>query len=305
MTLDDVKRETQEDEILKKVVYSVKQQEPLGKEVGVQEYASVMSELSVIDGVLLRGERLVVPKKHQEKVVEITHEGLQGITKTKSYLRSRLWFPGMDIMTERIIRGCRLCQISTLQTARMPLKMTPLPNETMEKVRADFYGPLPTGEYLLLVTCKYSRYPFIEVVNSTSARAVIPKFERIFAEFRYLSEIMADNGPPFQSREFRDYAAECGFQVRNITPAEPRVNGQAERFQGRVSTTRGPWHFLRAGPQILPSLYIDYNLEIYLILSINRSDVAFASHIATLLKSETKLETRVVYINLVFEIFYL
>ena len=81
--------------------------------VGVQAYASVMSELSVIDGVLLRGERLVVPKKLQEKVVEIAHEGHQGITKTKSYLRSRLWFPGMDIMTERIIRGCRLCQIAT------------------------------------------------------------------------------------------------------------------------------------------------------------------------------------------------
>ena len=117
VTLDDVKRETQEDEILQKVVCSVKQQEPLGKEVGVQAYASVMSELSVIDGVLLRGERLVVPKKLQEKVVEIAHEGHQGITKTKSYLRSRLWFPGMDMMTERIIRGCMLCQIATPQTA--------------------------------------------------------------------------------------------------------------------------------------------------------------------------------------------
>jgi hypothetical protein len=195
-----------------------------------------MSELSVIDGVLLRGERLVVPKKLQEKVVEIAHEGHQGITKTKSYLRSRLWFPGMD-MTERIIRGCMLCQIATPQTARMPLKMTPLPNVTMEKVAADFYGPLPTGEYLLLVTCKYSRYPFIEVVNSTSARVVIPKFERIFSEFGYPSEIMADNGPPFRSQEFRDYAAECGFQIRNITPAEPNVNGQAERFMKNITKT--------------------------------------------------------------------
>jgi hypothetical protein len=195
----------------------------------------------------------VVPKKLQEKVVEITHEGLQGITKTKTYLRSRLWFPGMD-MTERIIRGCRLCQIATLQTARMPLKMIPLPNETMEKVAADFYGPLPTGEYLLLVTCKYSIYPFIEVVNSTSARAVIPKFKIIFSEFGYPSKIMADNGSPFRSQEFRDFAAECRFQVRNITPAEPKVNGQAERFQGRVYTTRARGIFFARGPKMFPSL---------------------------------------------------
>ena len=138
MTLEDVKRETQDDEILQKVLRSVKLQEPLCKEAEVQAYASVMSESSVIDGVLLRGERLVVPKKLQEKVVEIAHEGHQGITKTKSYLRSRLWFPGMDIMTERVIRGCMLCQIATPQISRLLLKMTPLPNETMEKVAADF-----------------------------------------------------------------------------------------------------------------------------------------------------------------------
>ena len=57
MTLEDVKRETQDDEILQ-VMRSVKLQEPLGKEAEVQAYASVMSELSVIDGVLLRGEKI-------------------------------------------------------------------------------------------------------------------------------------------------------------------------------------------------------------------------------------------------------
>jgi hypothetical protein len=66
----------------------------------------------------------------------------------------------------------------------------------------------------------------------------------------------------------------------------------------------GPVAFSSRGAQIF-AFSIDYNLEIYLVLSINRSDVAFASHIATLLKSETKLETRVVYVNLVFEFFYL
>ncbi len=100
MTLDDVKLETQEDEVLQKIMHAVTTQQTLGKELEVQAYASVMSELSVIDGVLLRGKRLVVPRKLQEKVVQIAHEGHQGITKTKRYLRSRLWFPGMDTMTE-------------------------------------------------------------------------------------------------------------------------------------------------------------------------------------------------------------
>ena len=142
-------------------------------------------------------------------------------------MRSRLWFPGMDAMVERMVRDCLACQVVTPQISRMPLKMTPLPGETMEKVAVDFYGPLPTGEYLLLVTCKYSRYPFIEIVTSTAAKAVIPHFERIFSEFGYPSEVTADNGPPFRSQEFKEYAAKSGFAVRNITPGEPKVNGQA------------------------------------------------------------------------------
>ena len=146
----------------------------------------------------------------------MAHEGHQGITKTKSFLRSLLWFPGMDAMAERMFRDCLACQVVTPQISRMPLKMTPLPGETMEKVAVDFYGPLPTGEYLLLVTCKYSRYPFIEIVTSTAAKAVIPHFERMFSEFGYPSEVTADNGPPFCSQEFKEYAAKSGFAVRNI-----------------------------------------------------------------------------------------
>ena len=48
---------------------------------------------------------------------------------------------------------------------------------------------------------------------------------------------MTDNGPPFRSQEFKEYAAQSGFSVRNITPAEPKVNGQAERFMKNITKT--------------------------------------------------------------------
>ena len=45
----------------------------------------------------------------------------------------------------------------------------------------DFYGPFPTGEYLLVVVDAYSRFPEVEIVKSTLAVSTIAKFERIFA----------------------------------------------------------------------------------------------------------------------------
>ena len=220
ITLEEVKREREKDELLQKVIHAVKSNGTLKKDLDIDAYANVISELSVINGLLLRGERWVMPEKLQKKVVDAAHEGHQGITKTKSFLRSRLWFAGMDAMVERMIRDCLACQVVT-----------------MEKVAVDFYGPLPTGGYLLLVTCKYSRYPLIEIVTSTAAKAVIPHFERIFSEFGYPSEVTADNGPPFRSQEFKEYAARSGFVVRNITLGEPKVNGQAERFMKNIAKT--------------------------------------------------------------------
>ena len=75
------------------------------------------------------------------------------------------------------------CQVTTPQTEKLLLKMTELPSGPMAKVSNDFYGILPTGEYVLLVNCLYSRYPMVRIVYSTSAKAVIPKLEEIFSEF--------------------------------------------------------------------------------------------------------------------------
>ena len=50
--------------------------------------------------------------------------------------------------------------------------MTETPNSPWEKVSIDFCGPLPSGDYLLVVIDDYSRFPEVEILKSTSSRAV-------------------------------------------------------------------------------------------------------------------------------------
>lgn len=40
----------------------------------------------------------------------------------------------------------------------------------------------------------------------------------------------SDNGPPFTSREFSEFAEVEGFQHHRMTPMHPRANGEAENF---------------------------------------------------------------------------
>lgn len=109
----------------------------------------------------------MLPRSLHDKVVRLAYEGHQGITKTKEYLRTRVWFPGLDWMVEAHIQHCHPCQVVTPANEHEPLQMSPLPSEPCKEVATDFWGPISRGEYLLLVICKHSLWVEVEFVSTT------------------------------------------------------------------------------------------------------------------------------------------
>lgn len=57
--------------------------------------------------------------------------------------------------------------------------MSGMPSETWKEVAVEVWGPLHTGEYVLVVVCEQSIWADVEFVTSTSARAVILKLDRM------------------------------------------------------------------------------------------------------------------------------
>ena len=53
-------------------------------------------ELTVEDGCVLWGRRVVIPAKHQHLVLNELHSGHQGIVKSKSLARLHVWWPNID-----------------------------------------------------------------------------------------------------------------------------------------------------------------------------------------------------------------
>ncbi|XP_028393568.1 uncharacterized protein K02A2.6-like [Dendronephthya gigantea] len=105
-----------------------------------------------------------------------------------------------------------------------------MPTHPWTTLHVDFYGPLPTTEYLLVVIDRYSRFPEVEVVHSTRASAVIPKLDKIFATHGIPDEIISDNGPPFNGSDYKRYLDTLGITPKFSTPLWPQGNAQAERF---------------------------------------------------------------------------
>ena len=63
-----------------------------------------------------------------------------------------------------------------------------------------------------------ARYPVVEEIHNTSFKQTRIKVKEIFATYGTLRKILTDNGPPFQSKEFSEFAEEEGFYHHRISP---------------------------------------------------------------------------------------
>ena len=118
----------------------------------------VKGELTICTtfNIVLRGTRIVIPKELQQRMVDLAHEGHQGIVETKALLREKVWFAGINNATEKKVKSCLACQAATPETKREPLKMSQLPKSAWQQVSV-YFKELSTGGYLLVVTDDYSR----------------------------------------------------------------------------------------------------------------------------------------------------
>ena len=136
-------------------------------------YAHVKDELSTYGELLLRGTRIVIPKILRDKVVKLTHEGHQGVVKTKYRLRNKVWWPGMDKDVEELCKRCHGCQVTSSYGPPEPMCRVLPPNANWQDCSADLLGPLPMGESILVVIDYFSRFLEVAIMKSTTSSKVI------------------------------------------------------------------------------------------------------------------------------------
>ena len=192
-------------------------------------FLGVRHELTYVGCVVNRGTRIVPPASLRDRILELAHEGHQGIVKTKERLRTKVWWPGIDRQAELKCKTCHGCQIVSQLAAPPPVKSTPLPSSPWEHSAADLLGPLPTGESLLVTVDYYSRYFEVDILHSTTSKVIISRLRTQFARHGIPHSLRTDNGPQFVSDEFRQFLSEMGIQHRRNTPLWPLANGQVER----------------------------------------------------------------------------
>ncbi|XP_055999587.1 uncharacterized protein K02A2.6-like [Ostrea edulis] len=225
LTIQEVRQKTSEDPELAEIMRKIK----TGDGRLSPKFRTVEAELSVVDGIVLRGSRIILPKCLRRQTVSLAHEGHQGIVRTKQRLREKIWWPGIDIEAERFVRACHQCQLLTNSNRPEPVRTTVLPDGPWQDLAIDLMGPFPSREYLLVVIDYFSRFQEVAIMKKITSERIIFQLENMFARHGLPYSMRSDNGPQFVSEEFKGYLDLNGIKHIRTTPYWPQGNGEVER----------------------------------------------------------------------------
>ena len=109
--LERILQHQEEDEVCRQVAVYCESRWPSRQVLAgaVKHYYSVASELVVEDGLLMHGNRVVIPASLRLEMLDRIHTGHQGITKSRKRARLSLWWPGLSKQLEELVKSCSEC----------------------------------------------------------------------------------------------------------------------------------------------------------------------------------------------------
>ena len=228
ITAEQIRQWTTKDPILSRVRELVAKGWNENSDEQLAPYQKKKDELSLLDGCILRGNRVVVPAAGRARVLDLLHDGHPGIVKMKSIARQVVWWPGIDADLTSKVQQCEACQVNQKSPAVAPLHCWEWPKKPWSRIHVDHAGPFQ-GKTILVVIDAHSKWIEAVIVPSTSSAATIKVLRNLFATHGIPELLFSDNGTSFTSEEFSDFVLRNGIRHRTSSPYHPATNGLAER----------------------------------------------------------------------------
>ena len=116
----------------------------------LRQYWNSRYELSSVDGLLFRAQRLMVPHSWRKEMLDHIHESHQGMVKCKQGARDILFWPGMSSQIEDKVSTCSTCRQFQRAQPKEPIVIQEIPDRPWAKIGSDLFE-LNSAHYLLSV----------------------------------------------------------------------------------------------------------------------------------------------------------
>ena len=181
---------------------------------------SCKDELSVEDGLVLKGERVPIPTTMRSYILQNIYAGHQGMEKCKLRAKTCVYWKGINAHMECTVKACSVRQ--TNQSSQQAETHRPLDNpDGLWQVLATDLFHLDGNDYVIVIDY-YLKIPFLRRLTSNSTSAtVISALKQLFGEHGIPHKLLSDNGPQYDCVEFRTFAADWGFKHVTSSPRYP------------------------------------------------------------------------------------
>lgn len=212
---------------LKKIIENGWPNEKSNVSANLQKYWNFRDELSVYDGLIFKGERIVVPKSLQHKVLNRLHEGHMGIQSSLRRARESFYWYMMSKDIEEMIKKCKVCQSTQPRKQKEPVLMKPIPEYPWQRVGSDLFQ-FNDNMYIVIADSYSGFYDFKKLRRATSWDC-IKVLKRWFSVHGIPEVFESDNGSQYASREFRSFLKAWDITREPSSPYHAQSNGLAER----------------------------------------------------------------------------
>ena len=227
--LEKLKAATAQDEnlqTLKAIIMSGWPDDKTTLPAEITPYFSFRDELSVQDGLIIKGDRVVIPWNMRAEIKKLLHSTHSGIDACLRRARECVYWPGMTSDITQIVAGCEICQ--KFQASNQPETLEPhdLPTRQWEKIGVDLFE-LEGKDYLIIVDY-LSNFWEIDRLRDTTATTVIKTMKTHIARYGIPSTVVSDKGPQFTSSQFERFAVDYDFEHNTSDPYHHQSNGKVE-----------------------------------------------------------------------------
>ena len=228
--IDKIKRKTQEDPVLQMLIGAIVQGWPSSSNAVPQDirpYANVKDYLTVQNGVIFNGDRIVIPQSMRKEIIRDIHTAHSGIEACINTARQYVYWPCITSQIKEHCAQCEICQSTINQNQQNePLSSHNITSRPWQDISIDIFT-FNNNNYLITVD-NYSNFWEVDKLYNMTAKTVIHKIKHHFARYGICETIVSDNAQIFHSHLFKQFQKSYGFNHRFTSPHHQSAN-PAER----------------------------------------------------------------------------
>ena len=105
----------------------------------VKSFWSIKDYLSVEDGLIYNGQRLIIPEAYRKEYLDRVHSGHLGVTKSQLRAKDCIYWSNMMSDIEKHVNDCVICLQNSKSNKKEPMLSHDLPSQPWEILSSDLY----------------------------------------------------------------------------------------------------------------------------------------------------------------------